>query len=64
MSQQPTLHAPLFSPNDDIDALIAEGLADLEAGRWIDGEEAFRQLQAHSESQRQASSGRTEDTRS
>jgi predicted transcriptional regulator len=56
MSKQPSLHPPLISPDDDIDALIAEGLADFDAGRWIDGEEAFRQLQAHSESQRRAHS--------
>jgi predicted transcriptional regulator len=56
MRKKPSLHPPLISPDDDIDALIAEGLADFDAGRCIDGEEAFRQLPAHSESQRRAHS--------
>jgi predicted transcriptional regulator len=33
---------------EEIDGMIAEGLEDIERGNVVDGEEAFRQLWAHS----------------
>jgi Arc/MetJ-type ribon-helix-helix transcriptional regulator len=42
-----------FGP-EEVDKLIAEGLADLDANGGIDGEEFFRQMAAHSDAVRQA----------
>jgi hypothetical protein len=36
-----------YSP-EEIDRMIAEGLDDIERGDTVEGEEAFRQLRAHS----------------
>ncbi len=36
-----------YTPQE-IDAMIAQGLAEFKDGNTIDGEEAFRQLRAHS----------------
>jgi hypothetical protein len=55
MSHQQPLHPHPVSPDEDIGAKIGEGLADLDAGREVDGEEAFRQLRAYAESWRRAS---------
>ena len=41
-----------YSP-EEMDRMIAEGLDDIEAGKTIDGEEAFRQLRAYSAERRQ-----------
>jgi len=38
---------------EEIDRLIAEGLDDIERGDTVEGEEAFRQLRAHSVERRQ-----------
>ena len=38
---------------EEIDRMIAEGLDDIACGDTIDGEEALRQLRAHSAEQRQ-----------
>lgn len=38
---------------EGLDQLIAEGFDDIERGDTIDGEEAFRQLRAHSAERRQ-----------
>ncbi len=38
---------------EETDRLIAEGLKDIERGDVIDGEEAFRELRAHSAARRQ-----------
>lgn len=38
--------------SEEIDRMIAEGLSDIEQGNTIDGEEAFRQLRAHSAERR------------
>jgi len=40
-----------YSP-EEIDRMIAEGLDDIERGDTVDGEEAFRQLRAHSAERR------------
>ena len=37
---------------EELEQFIAEGLQDIEAGRMIDGEEAFRQLRANSADRR------------
>jgi len=37
---------------EEVDRLIAEGLDDTESGNMVDGEEAFRQLRAHSAERR------------
>ena len=37
---------------EEIDRLIREGLDDIESGNTVDGEEAFRQLRAHSAERR------------
>jgi len=37
---------------EEIDRLISEGLDDIDRGDTIDGEEAFRQLRAHSAERR------------
>lgn len=36
-----------YTPQE-IDAMIAEGLADIKHGNTVEGEEAFRQLRGHS----------------
>ncbi len=38
--------------SEEIDRMIAEGLDDIDRGDTIDGEEAFRQLRAHSAERR------------
>jgi antitoxin ParD1/3/4 len=40
---------------EEIDSAIAEGFADIETGDTVDGEEAFRQLRAHSAARRSQS---------
>jgi predicted transcriptional regulator len=39
---------------EELDALIVEGLDDIERGDVVDGEEAFRQLRARSAERRQS----------
>jgi antitoxin ParD1/3/4 len=41
-----------YSP-EEMDRMIAEALDEIEAGETIDGDEAFRQLRAHSAARRQ-----------
>ena len=41
-----------FTP-EEVDSLIGEGLNELDAGDGVDGEEAFRQLRAYTDSRRQ-----------
>jgi hypothetical protein len=38
---------------EELDKLIAEGLDDIERGETVEGEEAFRELRAHSAERRQ-----------
>jgi putative addiction module CopG family antidote len=45
----------LRSSRDELDALIAEGLSDVQAGRWLSAEDAMAELQAANDAQKRQS---------
>jgi antitoxin ParD1/3/4 len=45
----------LRARRDELDALIAEGMADMDAGRWISADDAVAELKAANEAQKRQS---------